>query len=316
MSLISYVVPVLNESENILNVIAEVDKSFSGLGLENYELLFIDDGSTDDTIEIIRKAAAVNPSVKCIQLSRNFGHQAAVSAGIDYAKGDYVAILDGDLQDPPEVIGLFLTHLLTGGFDIVYGVRKKRKESFLKRISYKSFYRVLSLFSSIDIPLDAGDFCLMSRKAVNLIKSMPEKNRFVRGIRSYIGLKQGGFQYNRPARANGEPKYTIKKLLRLASDGIFNFSDRPLKIATIMGFFTSFVSVAAALGLFIQRITGARILGATPEDVPGYTSLIVAVFFLSGVQLFTLGIIGEYLARIFLETKHRPGYLVADVVNI
>ena len=316
MSLISYVVPVLNESENLLNVIAEVERSFSGIGLEKYELLFVDDGSTDDTIEIIRESAAVNPSVKCIQLSRNFGHQAAVSAGIDYAKGDYVAILDGDLQDPPEVIGLFLGHLESGGFDIVYGIRRRRKESFLKRVAYKSFYQILGIFSSIDIPLDAGDFCLMTRKAVDLIKSMPEKNRFVRGIRSYIGLKQAGFQYNRPARAGGEPKYTFKKLLRLASDGIFNFSDRPLKIATFVGFFVSFFSVAAAFGLFIQRMTGIRVLGASPEDVPGYTSLIIAVFFLAGVQLFTLGIIGEYLARIFIETKQRPGYLVEDVINI
>ena len=313
---ISYIIPVLNEEENISYTIREIRNAFLSSGLEFMEIIFVDDGSTDKTREIIELHCRESSQVKLICLSRNFGHQAAVTAGLEFAAGKYVAILDGDLQDPPLVVNSFLDKAREG-YDVVYGIRQKRKESFGKRFSYFAFYRLLrTLGTSVDIPLDSGDFCLLSRRATKLINQLPEKNRFVRGLRAYIGLRQVGVVYERAARANGDAKYTFRKLFRLASDGIYNFSDRPLKTASLVGFIVSAFSLFAGILLFSQRLTGYEIFGRTPQEVPGFASVIVAIFFLSGVQLFTLGIIGEYLARIFIEAKGRPAYLVSELVNI
>jgi len=311
---ITYIVPVLNEELNIKRVHTSIKDAFFGTGLHSYEIIFVDDGSTDNTQAIIRAINKVDDSTKCISFTRNFGHQAAVSAGLALCKGSYVAILDGDLQDPPEAINQFYKYC-QDGFDVVYGVRRKRKESWPKRISYYLYYRLLRSLSNIDIPLDSGDFCLMSRRAVDLINKLPEKNRFVRGLRTFIGLPQIGVEYERSARASGMPKYSLSKLFRLASDGIFNFSDRPLKIASSFGGLVALSSIICGFLFVIQRVFDIELLGYSPKQVPGYTSIIVILSLLSGIQLYTLGILGEYISRIFVETKNRPQYIVNDLIG-
>ena len=311
---ITYVIPVFNEELNIANTISKVKEAFDKNNLDKFEIIFIDDGSSDKSVEIIKKFISNGYPLKCICLTRNFGHQEALTAGLTYADNDLIAILDGDLQDPPEVINEFIK-TAEKGYEVVYGVRRKRKEIFYKKVAYGIFYKILSNLSNIDIPLDSGDFCLMTKNALNKLNQLPEHNRFVRGLRSYIGLKQIGVEYERNARLAGEPKYTFRKLLRLASDGIFNFSDRPLKITSAFGLSVSLISVLSIIMLVMQRIFSINIFGYSPEDVPGYTSIIASVFFVSGVQLFAIGIIGEYISRIFIESKKRPSYLIREIIS-
>ena len=311
---ISYVVPVFNEELNIINTITKIKEAFYQNDINDLEIIFIDDGSTDKSVEIIKTFIAKGDPIKCICLTRNFGHQEALTAGLSIAKSDLIAVLDGDLQDPPIVINEFIKSAQKG-YDVIYGVRRKRKEIFYKKFAYGIFYKLLAALSKIEIPLDSGDFCLMTRNALNMLNDLPEHNRFVRGLRSYIGLKQIGIKYERDARSAGEPKYTFKKLLRLASDGIFNFSDRPLKLTSTFGVTVSMISALMMFALIIQRVFSINILGYSPNDVPGYTSIIISIFFVSGVQLFALGIIGEYISRIFLETKKRPSYLIREIIS-
>ena len=313
-SSISYVVPIYNEELNIINTITKIKEAFNQNDIKGLEIIFIDDGSTDKSVEIIKTFIEKGEPIKCICLTRNFGHQEALTAGLSNAKSDLIAVLDGDLQDPPIVINEFIKSAKKG-YDVIYGVRRKRKEIFYKKFAYGIFYKLLAALSKIEIPLDSGDFCLMTRKALNMLNDLPEHNRFIRGLRSYIGLKQIGIKYERDARSAGEPKYTFKKLLRLASDGIFNFSDRPLKLTSTFGVAVSIISALMMFALIIQRILSINILGYSPNDVPGYTSIIISIFFVSGVQLFALGIIGEYISRIFLETKKRPSYLIREIIS-
>lgn len=313
-SSISYVVPIYNEELNIINTITKIKEAFNQNDIKGLEIIFIDDGSTDKSVEIIKTFIEKGEPIKCICLTRNFGHQEALTAGLSNAKSDLIAVLDGDLQDPPIVINEFIKSAKKG-YDVIYGVRRKRKEIFYKKFAYGIFYKLLAALSKIEIPLDSGDFCLMNRKALNMLNDLPEHNRFIRGLRSYIGLKQIGIKYERDARSAGEPKYTFKKLLRLASDGIFNFSDRPLKLTSTFGVAVSIISALMMFALIVQRILSINILGYSPNDVPGYTSIIISIFFVSGVQLFALGIIGEYISRIFLETKKRPAYLIREIIS-
>ena len=311
--LISYLIPILDEEENIQKIIKEILLSFESNNIDDYEIVFVDDGSTDNSTLIIDNFIKKGFHIKCISLSRNFGHQIALSAGLKYVEGDYVAILDGDLQDPPSVINEFIKASYKNNAEIVYGIRRKRKENLFKKICYKLFYQLLFFFSNIKIPLDSGDFCLLTRKAVNAINDIPEKNRFIRGLRSYIGFSQIGVEYERDARKFGEVKYTFKKLLVLASDGIFNFSYKPIKISSYLGIFISFFSTIIILLLIIQRLFSIKVFGYSPTDIPGYMSIILSIFFLSGIQLFALGIIGEYISRIFIESKSRPSYFVRSI---
>lgn len=298
---LSVVLPVYNEAENISLL---YDRLISVLEKENleFEILFVDDGSDDESVQKLNDLESTDERVHIIGLARNFGHQIAITAGLDFARGKAVAIMDADLQDPPEVLPDFIRKWREG-HDVVYAVRAQRKEGWLKQLSYKAFYRLLRHVSNIEIPLDAGDFCLMDRRVVDLLKSMPERNRFVRGIRSWVGLRQVGVPFERHARYAGTSKYTVSRLMLLALDGLISFSYVPLRIITFLGLSVSLLSMLMAIFFFVKKL----LYGLNP---PGYASIIVSIFFLAGIQLITLGVIGEYVGRIFEESKRRPMYVL------
>jgi polyisoprenyl-phosphate glycosyltransferase len=312
--MISIVIPIFNEQE-ILEQLYDRLESAAPLWKEEYEILLVDDGSSDNSLEIMRSFSKKNPHYRIIKLSRNFGHQPAISAGIKNAKGDAVIIMDGDLQDPPEELPRFLDKWREG-YHVVYAIRTKRKEGLLKRIAYKAFYRLLARVSDIDIPIDSGDFCVMDRKVVDALNiQMPEKIRFVRGLRAFAGFKQIGVTYERAKRAGGEVKFTFRKLVKLAIDGIFDFSTFPLRLATYLGLIISIPSFLLGLFFIVHRIVGFKILGYSPQDTPGMATLAVAMFFLGGVMLIMLGVIGEYLGRIYIEVKQRPFFIIEEEIN-
>jgi dolichol-phosphate mannosyltransferase len=309
---LSVVVPCYNEQEVIgatHNRLIQVLGSHPDLDLE---ILYVNDGSRDQTEVILGKFAEADMRVNVISFARNFGHQPAVTAGLEYATGDAVAVIDADLQDPPEVI-VDMLEKWRDGFDVVYGIRTKRKEGVLKRIAYNVFYRSYSMLANIDVPLDSGDFALMDRRVVDVLNSLPEKNRFVRGLRAWVGFRQTGCVYERAARSAGETKYPLHKLVKLAFDGIFNFSTTPLSLSFVIGVVTAVASMLAGSVYFAARLFGFSIFGHRPEDVPGFTTLILTLLFFSGVQLMSIGILGEYLGRIYQETKMRPCYVVGSV---
>lgn len=300
---ISVVVPLYDEQENLAELHRRLTAVLDDLDLPA-EIVLVDDGSRDATPRMIQTLAARDPRLVPVHLSRNFGHQAAVSAGIDRARGRAVVVMDADLQDPPEILPDLL-RLWREGNDVVYAVRRKRKENLLKRFAYASFYRLLGAIGDHDIPRDAGDFCLMDRRVVEAMKAMPERVRFVRGLRSFVGFRQVGLEYDRPGRAAGETKYTLSKLVRLAVDGLVSFSGRPLRLVTYLGL----VTALCALGLTVWVVTDALSNRSTPR---GWASTVVVVLFMGSVQLLSLGIIGEYLRLIFLEAKGRPSYIVRE----
>ncbi len=307
--MISLVIPVFNEEET-LPFLVERLKRVGSMFEDAYEVIFVDDASNDQTPDVLRKAKSNFPEIRVIRLSRNFGHQAAITAGIEHAKGDAVVLMDGDLQDPPEVIPRMIEKWREG-FEVVYGIREHRKEVWVKRIAYFFFYRVLACLSDINIPLDAGDFCLMDRKVVDALRGqMPEKIRFVRGLRAFAGFKQVGIRYERMAREAGEAKYTFRRLIRLAVDGLFGFSLLPLRLASYLGFLIAIPSFLVGVYFIVHRIFDFPVLGSYAKDNPGLASLAVGTFFLGGVLLIILGIIGEYIGRIYIEVKRRPTYIV------
>ena len=310
--MISIVIPILNEQENLTQLKERLIQA-SPLWNESFEIILVDDGSTDKSLEIMKSFSSNDNRFRIIKLSRNFGHQAAISAGIKMSKGDAVIVMDGDLQDPPEELPRFLKKWREG-FHVVYAIRKNRKEAWYKKIAYKVFYRLLSKISDIEIPLDSGDFCVMDRKVVDILNDkILEQNRFVRGLRAYAGFKQIGVEYDRAERAAGQVKYTFKKLLQLALNGLFDFSAFPLRLATYLGLIVSFFSFFSGIFFLIHRIFDFKIFGHSPADVPGIASLALGVFFLGGVTLLVLGIIGEYLGRIYFEVKKRPFYIIEDI---
>ena len=298
---LSIVVPIFNEVEVLPELVQRIQGVFKSLP-KRIEVLLVDDGSDDETKRILSTIAEQDSRFKIITLSRNFGHQQAISAGLEMSMGQAVAIIDGDLQDPPELLPRFL-ETLNKGYDVVYGVRKKRKEGWWLRVSYHLFYRIICRLTSLNIPMDAGDFGLLTRRVVDLINDMPEKHRFLRGLRAYVGFKSVAIEYDREPRACGTPKFTISRLFNLAGDGIFMFSSLPLRIATIVGAIVAFVSIVYGIYLVGWRIF-------TENDIPGFATLAVGMLFLGGVQLICIGILGEYIARIHGEVKGRPGYIV------
>lgn len=308
--MLSIVIPVFNEEDNLLILYDRLVSASSTWGLP-FEVILVDDGSTDKTLSGLKELHSKDGRFKYISFSRNFGHQTAVSAGLHNISGDVVAVMDADLQDPPEELFRFLDKWREG-YQVIYGIRRKRKENIFKRSAYYLFYRLLAWCSSIEIPLDSGDFCVMDRTIVDCLNAMPERNRFVRGLRSWVGYKQIGIPYERQRRFAGDVKYTFKKLMRLAFDGIINFSYRPLQITGAFGLLVCVLSFLGIVIYLVSRALNIKILGLAPQDVPGFTTLILAILFIGGVQLFTLGIFGEYLGRIFDEVKQRPLYIVRE----
>ncbi|MEI8315554.1 MAG: glycosyltransferase family 2 protein [Verrucomicrobiota bacterium] len=302
----SVVIPVCNEQENLPELYRRLLAVLQPLN-EPYEIIFIDDGSHDNSATLIRALAAENCAVHALFLSRNFGHQAALSAGMDHSRGAAVIAMDADLQDPPEIIPQLIARWRQG-FQVVYAVRKKRKEPLLKRMAYLAFYRLLHGLADLDIPVDAGDFSLIDRQVVNILRKMPERNRFIRGLRSWIGFRQCGLEYEREARHAGEPKYTFTRLLKLAFDGFLSFSYVPLRLAFWLGL-VSFVLCLVYIGYAIYT---KFVFGTNP---PGWTSLMIAVMLLGSVQLVLIGIVGEYIARIYDEVKQRPFYIVGEKID-
>ena len=312
--MISVVVPALNEQETIAELHRRVTQAAEQWN-EDHELLVVDDGSTDGTLAILESLAASDSRLKVVSLTRNFGHQAAVTAGLHHARGGIVCVLDADLQDPPEEILPFINRVRSG-MDVVYAVRRKRKEGVFKRVSYFLYYRILRRVATLDIPLDAGDFCVMNANVVHAINSLPERNRFVRGLRTWVGFRQEGLAYERSARYAGEPKYTFFRLLRLATDGIVNFSYRPLQLIMLLGMTVGVMAFLLGMLVLIQYLGDYTIAGYNPRQSRGWTSLVLTLLFSSAVQLFCLGILGEYLGRLFEESKRRPIYLVRRRIGV
>ncbi|HEY7863974.1 MAG TPA: glycosyltransferase family 2 protein, partial [Thermoanaerobaculia bacterium] len=304
--------PCFNEEAVIALTHRRLMESLGGDASFDLEVVYVNDGSRDRTEEMLFDLADRDPRVKVVSFTRNFGHQPAVSAGLRYATGDAVAVIDADLQDPPEVI-LRLIAKWREGFDVVNAVRESRKEGVAKRFAYALFYRTYRWLASIDVPLDSGDFALMDRRVVDVMNALPEKNRFVRGLRSWSGFRQTGVAYERQSRAAGETKYGFRKLVRLAFDGIVNFSTAPLSLIFGLGVATAVLALAAAVAYLVWRLVDIPILGYTPGQAPGFTTLILVILFFSGVQLISIGILGEYLGRIYQETKMRPTYVVKEV---
>lgn len=310
MQRLTIVLPVHNEQEVLPQTVASllrIEDALASMGLKA-ELLFVNDGSTDASGDMLDELTGTHHQISAIHLTRNFGHQAAISAGLAHAKGDVVSVMDADLQDPPEAL-LKLLEKWREGYQVVFAVRQKRKEWFGKRFAYWAFYRMMRTISEIEIPLDSGDFCVMDRAALDLLNQLPERQRFVRGLRSWVGLKQTGVTYERSARAAGTPSYNFRSLIKLALDGLVSFSTVPLRLVTRIGMLGIVASVLLA-GWVIAVTVFEWVTQA--EGAPrGWASLACLVLLMGSMQLLSLGVFGEYLARIFLEVKTRPTYLVA-----
>jgi glycosyltransferase involved in cell wall biosynthesis len=304
---LSVAIPVYNEERVLPQLHQRLSAVLDAIPGGPHEIVFVDDGSRDGSLEWLEALARVDPRVKVVTLSRNFGHQAAISAALDHVTGDVVVIMDADLQDTPETIPRFLEKHAEG-FDVVYAVRHERKEGLLLRTCYAGFYRVIKSLADIDLPLGAGDFALLSRRVVDQLRKSEERHRYLRGLRTWVGFPQTGILVEREARAAGESKYTPQKLLKLAFDGIFSFSTAPLRAATVLGAATIMASLAFAAFTLYERI----VYGHNPA---GFTALVVGITFLSGVQLLFLGVIGEYVGRVYEEVKRRPHYLVDRVIT-
>lgn len=300
---LSVVLPVFNEEETLPELYRQLTPALEALGV-SFEVVLVNDGSRDGSLALLKEIHGRDPRYKYVSLSRNFGHQIAISAGTDYTRGEAVVVMDADLQDSPAVIGDMMDRWREG-YDVVYAVRETRQDSLFKRLTAAAFYRVLQRVTNINIPVDVGDFRLMSRRAVDSLKSIKERHRFVRGLVSWIGYRQIGVPFQRGARYAGETKYPLRKMLKFAFDGLTSFSFKPLQLATYFGFFVSSFSFLFAIYVIWLRVF-------TERTVQGWTSLMVAVLFLGGIQLISLGVIGEYIGRIYDEVKQRPLYLVEE----
>jgi glycosyltransferase involved in cell wall biosynthesis len=304
---VSVAIPIYNEEEVLPELYRRVRDVLAELPGGGHEIVFVNDGSSDGTLEILETLAEIDPQVRVVALSRNFGHQAALTAALDHATGDVVVLMDGDLQDTPETIPRFLEQY-AAGYDVVYAVRQRRKEGLLKRACYSAFYRLIARLSDLDLPRDAGDFSLMSRRAVDELRRSPERHRYLRGLRRWVGFRQIGLPVERDARYAGASKYSPRKLFKLAFDGIFSFSVVPLRAATMLGA----LAIGGSLAFAAFAIVSHLFYSQSPA---GFTALIVSVVFLAGVQLLFLGLIGEYIGRIFEQVKQRPQYVVDRVLG-
>ncbi len=300
----SIVAPIYNEIDNLPELYRRISGVMESSG-ETWELVFVDDGSTDGSTDKIRALAKADNHVRPVIFARNFGHQIAVTAGLDYSRGDAIVIIDADLQDPPEVI-LELAEKWREGYEVVYAVRAEREgESWFKKFTAALFYRIILRITDVKIPLDTGDFRLLDRKVVNVMNSMRERHRFLRGMAAWVGFKQIGVEYKRAARHAGVTKYPFKKMLLLALNAVTSFSYFPLQVATYVGFFAAGIAILAIPVVIIMRMTGS-------QAFIGQTTTLISVLFLGGVQLISLGILGEYIGRLYDEAKGRPLYIVRE----
>ena len=300
----SIIAPIYNEMDNLAELYRRVSEAMDSTS-EEWELVLVDDGSTDGSTDKIRELARADKKIRPVIFARNFGHQIAVTAGLDYARGDSVIIIDADLQDPPEVI-LDLIKKWREGYEVVYAVRAEREgESWFKLWTASLFYRVIYRITDVKIPLDTGDFRLMDRKVVNVLNNMREKHRFLRGMSAWVGFKQVGVAYKRAARFAGETKYPFRKMLRLALNAVTGFSYFPLQVATYFGFFSAGIAILTIPVVVYMRITGS-------QAFYGQATTLIATLFLGGVQLISLGILGEYIGRLYDEAKGRPLYIVRE----
>ena len=310
MKKISVIVPMYYEEEVAEECYKRLNNVLTNIDNYTHEIIFINDGSKDKTLDILIGIANKYKNVKVISFSRNFGHQCAVTAGLQYVTGDAIVIIDADLQDPPELIPEMLK-IWEDGYEVIYGKRKSRKgESRFKLLTASMFYRTLNALSDVDIPKDTGDFRLVDRKVVDVINSLPEHNKFLRGLFSWVGFKQIPYEYERKERFAGKTKYPLKKMLKLAQDGIFSFSTKPLRIVGTMGIISIAISIIVLIYAILSYIFNWNNLTA------GWTSLMVTITFLSGMILISLWMIGEYIGRIYDETKKRPQYVIEKTFNI
>lgn len=310
MKKISVVIPIYNEEEVLNTSYSRIKKVLEGLNQYDYEIIAIDDGSQDKSLEMLQKIANENQKVKVLSFARNFGHQAAVTAGLKYITGDAIVIIDADLQDPPELLPEMIT-LWEQGNEVIYGKRKVRKgESAFKLLTAKMFYSTLNALSDVEIPKDTGDFRLVDRKVVDIINQLPEHNKFLRGLFSWVGFKQKAYTYERQERQAGKTKYPFKKMWKLATDGIISFSTKPLKLVGGLGILTIIISI----GILIYSL--ASYAFHLNNLMAGWTSIMVAITLFSGVQLLSIWIMSEYIARIYDETRKRPEFIIDKKINI
>lgn len=304
---ISIVVPIYNSASFMHHLLEAIDAERQK-NQWNLELVLVEDGSRDNSFEKIEELSKTYSYIKGIKLSKNFGHQIAVKTGLSHCTGDYIAIIDDDLQDPPSLLPLFFSYL-DKGYDVAYGIRKKRKESLIKRMCYNGFYRILKSMSDIYIPIDSGDFCVMTSRVVKNMLRLNEQNPFLRGIRAWVGFKQIGVEYERAARFDGQSGYTLKKLLKIAMDGIFSFSSAPIRLITILGVLGfSFALVYSGLLIFQKLFHGIA--------VQGFATLAIIISFFGSLTLICLGVIGEYIVRIYDEVRQRPYVVIEKTVNL
>lgn len=305
----SFVIPLYNEEDSLNELYRQLSRLFDTLD-GDAELILVDDGSRDRSLELLRSLHAQDPRVRYLSLARNFGHQIALSAGLQFAQGKAVIVMDADLQDPPEVVPALIQQW-QDGFQVVYGQRLSRqKEGFIKRWTAFGFYRILQQLSDVAIPADTGDFCLMDQAVVDILNRMPERNRYIRGLRAWVGFRQTAVGFHRPGRYAGTVKYTFRKSLRLAINSILGFSTVPLRLATYLGLFS-----AAFAGLMMALILYWRFFdpSVTAHRLEGFGIIAIAIFFLGAVQLICIGILGEYIGRIYEEVKGRPLYTLKEV---
>ncbi len=310
MKKVSVVIPMYNEEEVVKECYIRTKVVLNGLNDFEHEIIFVNDGSKDRTLELLKKISDEDKNVKIISFSRNFGHQAAVTAGLKYVTGDCCLIIDSDMQDPPELL-VDMIRLWEQGNDVIYAKRKARKgESKFKLLTAKMFYRILNGLSDVEIPKDTGDFRLADRKVIDVINSMPEHNKFLRGLFSWVGFKQIPIEYERQERFAGKTKYPLKKMLKLASDGIISFSTKPLKLIGGIGIISIFISIILLVYALVSYIFNLNNLAS------GWTSMMVAITFFAGVQLVSIWMMSEYIARIYDDTKKRPEYIIDKKINI
>ena len=303
----SIIIPIFNEQNTLAELhdrLVKVAASFD----RPWEVIFIDDGSRDESFTMLKSIHERDPRFKVVRLSRNFGHQVAISAGLDMASGDAVILMDGDLQDPPELLPELIARWKEG-FDVVYTVKRSRQEPRLKRAAFMAFYRILHALSTIKIPMDAGNFSLMDKKVVTVFHEMPERNRYISGMRAWAGFRQTGVTFDREPRFAGKPQMSLRRLIELALDGIFSFSNVPLRMAVYLGLFVALASFAGGLYVLYAKLF-------TDKALLGWSSTILSVLFVGGMILLTLGVIGEYISRIYEEVKNRPLYVIREKIGL